>query len=711
MADVEYSVVAKLQAQGGSQFKGELSSSAQAASKLQDSLRSMGGHLYDLGAGAVGAAVKVGSVTAAMGSAAAVAAAGYIGKNLSLLEDKSIQMAAVIGAASGQSFQAAQVDSAALFDQFKRDAITSAGETKDFVNAASLLAGPIIGAGKSMEDLHRITKGVMDTAPALGASFEQAGSDVMRMMQGHAGVELPFFRALTSIKSLGIESAEVFNKWPVEKRFDAIEKALSNPAFKDAAKAAGNSFTGLKSTIEDQLKSIGGAILGPSFEYFKKGMQKWTGGVMGLLDNKGFTWALESFGQTISSRISAIFQNLFSISPNTSASGFVSALSEIADKGLGKIEQASLFLVNHWTEIKSTVMAVGHAIESAAVKAEKFVTALGGGDFTKGAERALIGGAGLKTAGAAGSSALNAAVLAKTLFGGGAEKAAGAAASVGKNIGTKEIPVFAEIAGSVGAGGASGALEGLAAAASAAWPIVVAITAAIVAAAAAFSTFEQNTFGLGDWTRTAFAGLENAVSTAIPVLEQATMQLLKFGESVAPLVGGPVLVVLNTIITLTTFLVGQLAQMAQQYGAQAEAVAILVNALKEEDNMLHLAADAFSYLTFMLKQVTSATNAFADSAVDAADKLVRKARDGSVTPGGFQSFNTMTATPEKEKGGRSGSPPPGGSGQKIEVVLKVDLGDPNEDAIFIRSRKDFERAFDEAKNRARILTSPLPGVT
>jgi len=63
------------------------------------------------------------------------------------------------------------------------------------------------------------------------------------------------------------------------------------------------------------------------------------------------------------------------------------------------------------------------------------------------------------------------------------------------------------------------------------------------------------------------------------------------------------------------------------------------------------------------------------------------------------------------KGLNKPSPPAGGAGQKIEVVLKVDLGDPNEDAIFIRSRKDFERAFDEAKNRARILTSPLPGVT
>lgn len=120
MADIEYSVVAKLQAQGAPQFKGDMGAAAQAASKLQDGLKGMGAHLYEFGAGAIGAAAKVTSIAAAMGTAAAVAAAGYIGKNLSLLEDKSIQMGAVIGAATSTSFQAAKRESDVLFEKFKK---------------------------------------------------------------------------------------------------------------------------------------------------------------------------------------------------------------------------------------------------------------------------------------------------------------------------------------------------------------------------------------------------------------------------------------------------------------------------------------------------------------------------------------------------------------------------------------------------------------
>lgn len=706
MADIEYSVVAKLQAQGAPQFKGDMGAAAQAASKLQDGLKGIGAHLYEFGAGAIGAAAKVTSIAAAMGTAAAVAAAGYIGKNLSLLEDKSIQMGAVIGAATSTSFQAAKRESDVLFEKFKKDAVSSAGETKDFVNVAANIAGPLLGAGKSMEDLHRITKGVIQTAPALGATFEQAGTDVMRMLQGGAGAELPFFKALTAIPSLGIKSAEVFNKWPVEKRIKAVEDALTNPAFQAAAVAAGNSFTGLKSTIEDQLKAVGGAILGPSYEAMKRGMQKWTAGVMTLLDSSGFQQRMERYGHVIAGRISNIAGNISSIFPKgeEGASSFLDTIMNIADRGLGKIQDASLWVKQHWVDISSTVEKVAGGIAKAASKAEDMVRALGGGDFAKGAERAAIGGMAIKTAMPlapavmkAGSSLLGAA---------GGEGAAGSA------------------------GGAAGAAAGIGTGAMAA-----AAAGVVAIGAAAFLTLKSNFMGIGDWLDTRFSRLKDAALNFADAASTLGERLYGVFQKVAPILGVPIIAWLGVMANMLTNVMNGAAWLASGLGW----LIIQINGAKDAitgglTNALDGWIKSIDETEAKLKSTQNAFYSFIMLIGDLGGKLVETAdkiagvfgltvhSNGTLSPTDDTTKRTfevsaptavglMAQAYAAPKGLNKPNPPAGGAGQKIEVVLKVDLGDPNEDAIFIRSRKDFERAFDEAKNRARILTSPLPGVT
>lgn len=706
MADVEYSVVAKLQAQGAPQFKGDMGAAAQAASKLQDGLKGMGAHLYEFGAGAIGAAAKVTSIAAAMGTAAAVAAAGYIGKNLSLLEDKSIQMGAVIGAATSTSFQAARVESDKLFAQFKRDAVSSAGETADFVNVAANIAGPLLGAGKSMEDLHRITKGVIETAPALGATFQQAGTDVMRMLQGGAGAELPFFKALTAIPSLGIKSAEVFNKWPVEKRIKAVEDALTNPAFQAAAVAAGNSFTGLKSTIEDQLKAVGGAILGPSYEAMKRGMQKWTAGVMTLLDSSGFQQRMERYGHVIAGRISNIAGNISSIFPKgeEGASSFLDTIMNIADRGLGKIQDASLWVKQHWIEISTTVEKVAGGIAKAAAKAEEMVRALGGGDFAKGAERAAMGG-----------------MLAKAVVPIVPSMAKAGSGLVGMLGGE----------GAGGAGGAAGAAAGVGAG------TVAAAAAGLVAiGAAAFLTLKSNFMGIGDWLDTRFSRLKDAAlnfSDAAMVLGE---RLYGVFQKIAPILGVPIITWLGVMMNMLTNVMNAAAWLASGLGWLIIQITNVKDAIVGGlSSGLDAWIKSIDDTEAKLKSTQNAFYTFISLIGDLGGKLVETADKiagvfGLTVHGKGDLSPTEDSSPKRTfevsaptavglmaqayaapKGLNKPSPPAGGAGQKIEVVLKVDLGDPNEDAIFIRSRKDFERAFDEAKNRARILTSPLPGVT
>lgn len=58
-------------------------------------------------------------------------------------------------------------------------------------------------------------------------------------------------------------------------------------------------------------------------------------------------------------------------------------------------------------------------------------------------------------------------------------------------------------------------------------------------------------------------------------------------------------------------------------------------------------------------------------------------------------------------GSSSAKKPPAGGGQKVEVVLKWDLGEGNEDAIYVRSRRDITDMIKNAQGFAR--GAPLPG--
>ena len=250
MADgIQYDVHASLKVTNASGFHADMSRAAGSANALQTAFdkvkggaeRAWGGlsSVAQMASSTVGSIVAVGTATAtalAVGTSAGVAAAG---KNLAMLEGKSIQLSSVIAAATERSFAGVQAETGDLFQKFKGDAVQSAGGMADFVDTASKIAAPILGAGQSMEELRNITKGVIATAPALGVEFKQAGSDVMRMLQGSAGADLPFFQALKSIPSLGIESAEAFNKLAPEDRIETIKEALTNPAFLAASDAAG----------------------------------------------------------------------------------------------------------------------------------------------------------------------------------------------------------------------------------------------------------------------------------------------------------------------------------------------------------------------------------------------------------------------------------------------------------------------------------------
>lgn len=725
MSDTSYTVDAQLRLQGGGNFNAGMQSAAAKAMELDRSLAMVRGGLAQTGRGFLDmteTAVVTGVKIAAGVGAAAIAAGAVAGKavfdNLSLLEGKGIQLASVLAASTGVPFQVMQGESSKLFDRFRQDAITSAGETKDFIDIASKLAGPLAGAGKSMDQLHDMTAGVMNAAPSLGIAFDQAGSDVMRMLQGVAGVEQPLFRAMVAIPSLGIQTAEKFNKLSMEQRYQKIAQALSNPAFAAAATAYGSSWAGLRSTLEDIAKTAGGTLGGPMFEAAKRKLAAFNDATMKALGPDGrLGAALSTVGLSLATRFDQIGDQVGRLFPSLDegASGFVSLLGRGVDAGLVRVRDGVAWIADHWSAISDGAHRFADGLGKAADRAESIVRAIGGGDLGVGmgriaemlaAKKALdfagpaLGG--LAQAGSGGVGVVRA-LLAEGKAGAGvAGAAAGAAKTVGDvsqfsgaavpfmGIGAAAVPVAAgtaEAGAGVGAAaaGAAGGASMLSIALAALVGAIALVIIPVTAAAGALYLMRDSLTTVGTTAESTWGYVKAAFG---PVGDS----FQRLGYQLGMLTSGP-------IAGLGSAVDGALSAAIRGAGAAAEVAAAGIEAVVDAMTAVVGAANAAAAAigSLFAKAPTLATG----SPLDAPE-----ARSFDfVAPNLAVSGPTMAMT----GGSAKASPKGGGGGGKQEITIKWDLGDGNEEAIYVKTRSDFERALRSATSVSR--SSPLRGTT
>lgn len=731
MADVSYVVEAILAVKGVSNFKADIGAASREASSLGSKFTEAAGSIGDAAINAGVFAAKVALVGAGAAVAGITALGVSVGATMKDLEDQSIKLGATIAASMGTGFKEAQGQSKELFNKFRQDAVKSAGETADFVKIASLIAGPILGAGKSMDVLHDTTAGAMNLiAGTLGPSaenFRQGGADLMRMLQGNAGVELPLFRQLMAIKELGIQSADIFNKLSVEDRFKKITAAMNNPAFKAAAEEAGQSFSGLASTAHDQMMAIGTAIGDRPFELIKHAMSKITGELMPHLDmkNGGLINYLYLVSDMIESRLVQAGKNLARIMPSVedSAYGIARAFTTIVDFGLTQIVDGTQWLADHWGEIKNTAREIwGYLVKSVDAMRD-----LGSGSLLKGVERYFALAYGMKGVGAAGG--------------------------VAKDIATASIIAKAAAGGEAAAAGTAGASGAAGGAASAAGGIsfgaaLASIGAVLLLVGAVFTTIKQNIFGLGDWLMDRIYFIRQGfdeLSVAGAVLWEA---LGKLYDAFAPIWGVPLtiaigawLIGLRAVIYVVTGLTELLSYLAQglvylknQVFIFAESTSIAIaelidSAVKVKQGFSDI-YDPMNSLGNALDYVYQCAILAKNSLIEMIDGILEKA--GRTVHSRGQLNETEDESPKRysvlddrvlsDVGLIANNPTlrkslekpkpkaPPGKGDKIEVVLKVDLGNGQEDALLIRSTRELRKAFENAQIEKRLSTAKLPGV-
>lgn len=188
------------------------------------------------------------------------------------IEQQTLSLATIIQMNLGGSFDAAGMRAKTMFTDYQNIAKASVGTTQDFVEMNNQIAASVFRAGMGMGELRDITKGAVIAATVLGERADIAALDIKQMLSGDVTTRDRVAQQL--LASQGIDHKS-FNKMKQGDRNAVVFKALNQPALQNAAKAMENSFSGVLSTLQDNLGILAGKIGLPLFRAISVEVQKW----------------------------------------------------------------------------------------------------------------------------------------------------------------------------------------------------------------------------------------------------------------------------------------------------------------------------------------------------------------------------------------------------------------------------------------------------
>lgn len=169
------------------------------------------------------------------------------------LEQAKIKMAGLLQLNTGGTFNDNMAKSNVLVDRFAVLAAKGAGATGDYVEMASMIAGPVTAAGLSMKQLEKVTAGAVVASKAFGVDASFAARDIEQALSGMLGAKDRFARSL--LGPAGFKDMEEFNQLSAKDRAAALMKAFDQPALKDMGKAQAKSWAGVTDKLEDGIKT------------------------------------------------------------------------------------------------------------------------------------------------------------------------------------------------------------------------------------------------------------------------------------------------------------------------------------------------------------------------------------------------------------------------------------------------------------------------
>lgn len=196
------------------------------------------------------------------------------------LEQSRINVAGMLSQATGQEFGKSMVEATALVGRLQMRARDSIGTTQDMVEMAAMITRPIKAAGMGMKDLEDFTASAVVAAKAFNISPDMAALDIETALMGDLKSKDRFSRALLESKAFGNDyvgekGRQRFNAMSPEDRASTYRKALTTGGIADMAKAQGQTFSGVYSTLQDNLQLALGKIGLPLFQAITNEIKQW----------------------------------------------------------------------------------------------------------------------------------------------------------------------------------------------------------------------------------------------------------------------------------------------------------------------------------------------------------------------------------------------------------------------------------------------------
>lgn len=188
------------------------------------------------------------------------------------VEMSTISLAAQEKMLLGGPWATAMGHATQLFADYQKVAANSVGETRDFVDMHKGIASSAYRAGLGMQELKDMTIGATIAATALGERADMVALDIKQMLSGD--VTSRDRTAQILLASQGV-TQKAFNAMSQKQRNAIVKNSLNDPALKAAAKAYGESFAGVTSTLKDNLSILAGKVGLPLFKRITEEVRKW----------------------------------------------------------------------------------------------------------------------------------------------------------------------------------------------------------------------------------------------------------------------------------------------------------------------------------------------------------------------------------------------------------------------------------------------------
>ncbi len=188
------------------------------------------------------------------------------------IQEAKIGMATLLNMQLKKPFVEALSASDKLVDNLRKFARSAPGETKDYIEMASMIAPSVAMMGGDERKIEKLAKGAVVAGLVAGVRADMAALDIQQMLMG--SVTARDRMASQLIASRGM-SREDFNKLGGKERSQMTEDLLASPSIMKGAKALSETFSGRLSTLKDTIRESLGKIGLPLMQRMTKEIQTW----------------------------------------------------------------------------------------------------------------------------------------------------------------------------------------------------------------------------------------------------------------------------------------------------------------------------------------------------------------------------------------------------------------------------------------------------